>query len=164
MVETGSWALQDILSRAPFRVGVAPFPKGPARQVTIATTDGFGIFAGTQHPEAAWELMEFLISPTYGRAMARANLLQPARQSLVQDWVGFVRESFPAKAENVDIGAFAEGHRQGYSVTAEIFANMDIAQEIAYQAWDEILVLGERPVNDMVAVSRQITEAQGGAG
>ena len=41
-VEDGSWALKDILAKAPFRVGVAPLPAGPAGRVTLATTDGFG--------------------------------------------------------------------------------------------------------------------------
>ena len=89
MVEDGSWALKDILAGAKFRVGVAPFPAGPARRVTLATTDGFGIYSGTRHPEAAWELVKFLISKEYGRAMARANFLQPARASLVEEWAAF---------------------------------------------------------------------------
>lgn len=164
MIESGSWSLQAVLSGAPFRVGVAPFIHGPARRVTIATTDGFGIFAGTRYPDEAWELMKFLISPEYGRAMARANLLQPARESLVGEWVEFVHQAYPDKAADVDVAAFAEGHTQGYSVTAEIFANMDAARELAYQAWDEILVLGEKPVEYLTEVSRQINETQTEAG
>jgi ABC-type glycerol-3-phosphate transport system substrate-binding protein len=78
MVEDGSWALKDILSDARFRLGVAPMPAGPARRVTLATTDGFGIYAGTRHPQESWELLKFLIGKDYGRAMARANFLQPA--------------------------------------------------------------------------------------
>ena len=31
MIEEGSWLLKDILAGANFRVGVAPFPAGPAR-------------------------------------------------------------------------------------------------------------------------------------
>ncbi len=92
MVEDGSWALRDILERlAPFRIGVAPFPAGPQRRVTLATTDGFAVYSGTKHPEAAWELMKFFVSPEYGRAMAEAQLLQPARASLVNEWVEIVR-------------------------------------------------------------------------
>ena len=81
MVEDGSWALKDILEGAKFRVGVAPMPAGPARRVTLATTDGFAIYAGTKYPEAAWELLKFLTSRDYVEAMARAQLLQPARAS-----------------------------------------------------------------------------------
>jgi multiple sugar transport system substrate-binding protein len=160
MVEDGSWALKDILAGADFRVGVAPFPAGPVRQVTLATTDGFGIYAGTQHPDAAWELLKFLVSMDYGRAMARANFLQPARVSLVAEWATFIRQEFPQKARDVDITAFAGGHIKGYSVTTEIFANMADAKKLVYAAWDEIFTWGRAPVEQMVDVCRQLEERQ----
>ncbi len=160
MVEDGSWSLKTILSNAPFRVGVAPFPAGPERKVTLATTDGFGIYAGTKHPDAAWELVKFLISKEYGRAMARANFLQPARASLVNDWIGYIREEFPEKTKDMDLAAFADGHFKGYSVVAEIFANMTDANRIAQEAWDQILTLGQAPTEKMKTASQQIQDAQ----
>lgn len=160
MAEDGSWSLKDTLTNAPFRIGVAPLPAGPVRRVTLATTDGFGIYAGTRHPDAAWELMKFLISKDYGRAMARANFLQPARASLVDEWVSFVRQEFPQKTRDMDIAAFADGHVKGYSVVAEVFADMEDAKRIAYDAWDRILTLGQAPTTWMLEASRQIQEAQ----
>ena len=160
MVEDGSWILKDILSGAPFRIGVAPFPSGPVRKVTLATTDGFGIYAGTKHPEAAWELMKFLIGKDYGRAMARADFLQPARASLVGDWIGYIQEQFPQQTKDVDLAAFAEGQLKGYSVVAEIFANMGDATRIAQDAWDQILTLGQKPTESMLVASQQIQDAQ----
>ena len=160
MVEDGSWSLKTILSNAAFRVGVAPFPAGPARRVTLATTDGFGIYAGTKHPDAAWELVKFLISKEYGRAMARANFLQPARASLLNDWIGYIREEFPEKTKEMDLAAFADGHLKGYSVVAEIFANMTDANRIAQEAWDQILTLGQAPTDQMKAASQKIQDAQ----
>ena len=124
MVEDGSWALKSILSKAQFRLGVAPFPAGPVRKVTLATTDGFGIYAGTKNPEAAWELVKFLISKDYGRAMARAAFLQPARSSIIDDWIGYVRAEYPQQTKDVDLAAFAEGQRKAYSVVAEVLPNM----------------------------------------
>lgn len=160
MVEDGSWALKDILANARFRIGVAPFPAGPARRVTLASTDGFGIYARTRHPREAQQLLRFLVSPDYGRAMARANFLQPARVSLVQDWVDYIRQEFPAETEDLDIAAFADGHINGYSVTAEIFPNMAEASLLASAAWQEIFVLGQAPVSRMVEVSQQIEAVQ----
>jgi multiple sugar transport system substrate-binding protein len=161
MVQDGSWALKDILTEAEFRIGIAPFPAGPARRATLATTDGFGIYAGTRHPEAAWELVKFLISKDYGRAMARANFLQPARASLIDEWVGFVRDEFPEKAKDVDIAAFADAHIKGYSVTAEIFANMADARQLTDAAWNEIFVMGQPLEEQMKTTCQQIQEAQG---
>jgi multiple sugar transport system substrate-binding protein len=162
MVEDGSWALKDILTEADFRLGVAPFPAGPARRVTLATTDGFGMFSGTRHPDAAWELIKFLTSREYGRAMAQANFLQPARASLVDEWVSLIREEFPEKTKDMDLAAFADGHLQGYSVTSEISANMDEAKQITYAAWQQIFVLGKAPVELMQNACQQIETAQQG--
>lgn len=161
MVEDGSWSLKSILSAADFRLGVAPLPSGPVRRATIATTDGFGIFSGTSHPEAAWELMKFLISEEYGLAMARANLLQPARNSLVEEWIQIAREDFPSNTQDLDLAAFAEGAREGYSVTAEIFANMPAVKRMVEDAWDQIFVLGVEPVALMQTISQRVDEVQG---
>jgi multiple sugar transport system substrate-binding protein len=160
MVEDGSWALKDILHGAEFRVGVAPMPAGPARRVTLATTDGFAIYAGTQYPDASWKLLKFLTSKDYGRAMAKANFLQPARASLVDDWVGYIRQEFPEKAQDVDIAAFADGHVKDYSVTAEVFTNQEVARQLTYAAWDQIFTLGQLPVDHMKSVCEQIQAEQ----
>ena len=160
MVEEGSWSLKDILAGSDFRVGVAPFPVGPAGRVTLATTDGYGIYSGTKHPEAAWELVKFLISKDYGRAMARANFLQPARASLVDEWASIIREQFPEKAKDIDISAFADGHINGYSVTAEIFPNMVDAKRITYDAWDQTFTLGQTSMELMQTICPQIEQLQ----
>jgi len=160
MVEDGSWALKDILTEAGFRVGVAPFPAGPVRRVTLATTDGFGIYGGTRHPEAAWELLKFLTGEAYGLAMARANYLQPARASLVDDWIRIIREDFPDASQEMDLDVFAEGHLQGYSVTAETYADMGAAQQAAQKAWEEIFTLGQAPLSRLEEACQQIEAAQ----
>ena len=159
-VEDGSWALKDILANAPFRVGVAPLPAGPAGRVTLATPEGFGIYAGTPHPEEAWQLLKFLISDEYALAMARANFLQPAKASLVDDWAAVIRREFPEAAADVDLAAFADGHINGYSVTAEVFPNMADAKPLAYAAWDSILTLGQGGVEQMADVCEQIEATQ----
>jgi hypothetical protein len=94
--------------------------------------------------------------------MARAHFLQPARASLVQDWVSYVRQEFPEQARDLDIAAFADGQINGYSVTAEIFPNMEVAQQLASAAWQQIFVLGQASVREMIEVSRQIEAAQAG--
>jgi multiple sugar transport system substrate-binding protein len=160
MVEDGSWSLKDILEGASFRIGVAPFPAGPVRRVTLATTDGFGIYAGTKYPEAAWELLKFLVSREYGRAMAETHLLQPARESLVGEWAALVRQQYPEATRDVDLEAFADGHRQGYSVTAEIFADMKSARQFTEAAWQRIFTLGLDPVEEMIRVSANIELSQ----
>jgi multiple sugar transport system substrate-binding protein len=161
MVEDGSWGLKNILENADFRVGVAPMPSGPVKRVTLSTTDGFGIYSQTRHPQEAWELVKFLASKEYGLAMAKANLLQPARLSLVPDWQRFVREQYPEEAKDIDLDVFAAAHREGYSVVQEVFpGNMDEATRLLDDAFTKIFTLGQAQVDIMLNVSRQIEVAQ----
>jgi multiple sugar transport system substrate-binding protein len=148
MVEDGSWALKDILANAEFRVGVAPFPTGPVNHATLSTTDGFAISATTEHPEEAWELLKFLISQEYSLAMAEANFLQPSRSSLIQDWADFVRAEYPEESQALDLEAFADGQVKGYSVTAEVFANMQGVRAATDAAFEDILTLGLAPTEE----------------
>jgi multiple sugar transport system substrate-binding protein len=164
MAEDGSWALNEILSNSKFRVGVAPFPTAPVRKVTSATIDGFGIYAGTRYPDAAWEFVKFLISKDYGRAMAREGLLQPARGSLVDDWVNAVRERFPWQAKEVDIAAFADGHLKGYAVTPEIAADIGSASRIMTNTMEKLITFGEGSADLIKATAQEIDRSQQLAG
>jgi hypothetical protein len=101
-----------------------------------------------------------LTGKEYGRAMARDHLLQPARASLVDEWVAAIRTEYPEKTRDVDIAAFAEGHLQGYSVVAEIFANMEEARQLVLSAWERIFTLGQAPVSMMEEVSQQVEALQ----
>ncbi|MCC6192562.1 MAG: sugar ABC transporter substrate-binding protein [Anaerolineales bacterium] len=164
MVEDGSWALKDILTHAQFSIGVAPLPAGPVRRATLATTDGYGIYAGTRNPEAAWELVKFLTGQEYGRALARTNLLQPARASLVEEWIGFVRNEFVTAAAAADLATFASSHLSGESVTVETFANMNGVRTVTDAAFEEILTLGRAAVAErLLAVCESIGAIQQGA-
>jgi hypothetical protein len=93
--------------------------------------------------------------------MARANFLQPARLSLVDEWAGFVRQEFPAAAHDLDIAVFADGQKQGYSVTAEIFpARMDEVTKLASDAWELLFTLGKTRTGSLVEVAGAIDELQ----
>ena len=160
MVEDGSWSLKRILDSAPFRVGVAPFPGGPAGQTTISSIDGFAIYNGTRYPEDAWEFMKFLISPRYNRAMIRSHLLQPARASLVNEWLTEARNQYPEKTREINLEVFTEARVKGYAAAPEIFNQQEAAQQLAAAAWERIYTLGRAPVSLMSEVSAQIDAAQ----
>lgn len=165
MDEDGSWALKNILEHADFRVGVAPIPAGPVQRVTLSTTDGFGIYSRTRHPEEAWELVKFLVSREYGLAMAEANLLQPARLSLTPDWERFVREQYPTETKDMDLSVFSAPHREGYSVVQEVYPkNMDEATRLLDDAFTKIFTLGQEGVDILPEVSRQIESTQTNTG
>ena len=159
MVEDGSWALKDILANADFRVGVAPFPQGPGGRATLASTDGFAISANTEHPAEAWELLKFLVGKEYGLAMAEANFLQPARAPLVGQWADFVRAEFPEQSAGLDLEAFADGQLRGYSVTAEVFSEMNGVRAATDAAFEDILTLNLAPTAERLEQACREIEA-----
>ncbi len=93
--------------------------------------------------------------------MARANFLQPARLSLVDEWVGFRPRGVPRRGARLDIGVFADGQRQGYSVTAEIFpARMDEVTRLAADAWELLFTLGKTRTDSLIEVASAIDALQ----
>lgn len=160
MIEEGSWLLKDILGNSDFRVGVAMLPRGPRQRVNLTTTDGYGIYTGSQYTDAAWQLVDFLAGPTYGLAMAEANLLQPARASLIPEWVAFVETAFPEQAPELDLTAFTDSHHDGSSTTTEIAENMAEVQPRLTAVFEAIFTRGQAPVSELQAVCAQINQLQ----
>jgi hypothetical protein len=78
----------------------------------------------------------------------------------VGEWIDFVRAEYPEKTRDVDLAAFADGHLKGYSVTAETFANMAEATQIADAAWHQIFTLGQASTDVMHPVCQKIEETQ----
>jgi hypothetical protein len=62
----------------------------------------------------------------------------------------------------VDIAAFADGHRKGYSVVAEIFATMEAARRITDAAWAEIFTFGRAPLENLGAACTAIDTVNSG--
>jgi multiple sugar transport system substrate-binding protein len=160
MIEDGSCSLKAILSQASFPVGIAPMPLGLAGRASLATSDGYAIYAGTRYPEAAWELVKYLVSLDYGRAMATTLFLQPARASLLDEWMGAIRAEFPEKTREIDLRVFADGHLNGTSVVAEVFANQADAMRLAKSTWQQVFTLGQAQSDLIRTLSKQIDQVQ----
>ncbi len=69
MVVTGPWNLGEFARRLPPELkdewGTSPFPgpEGPGSGVSLAGGSSLVVFRGTEHPDAAWRLLEFLSRP-----------------------------------------------------------------------------------------------------
>ena len=93
--------------------------------------------------------------------MAEANLLQPARLSLVARWEALVRQQYPKKTQGMDLDVFAAPHRDGYSVVQETFpTNMAEATSLLRDAFTKIFTLGQASLDILGDVSREIEAAQ----
>lgn len=88
MWQSGSWDISKTAQYCASEWDVALRPSGPTGgRSAIHTTDGFMVFAGTKHPEAAVEFLRWLVSPEAERIMMRRANLQPSRISLGMEYV-----------------------------------------------------------------------------
>lgn len=82
--EWGSCCIQRVMAAVQdqFRWNIGPLPVGPTgkRHAWIGK-DMWGIYAGTKHPEEAWTLVKFLVSPEASAIQARIIGEQPVRIS-----------------------------------------------------------------------------------
>lgn len=88
MSETHSWQLTDYVARAPFDWDVTYLPKGRTGQRgSVVFADGYGVYKGTKHPEAAIRFLKFITSPYAEEVMCTSILsLQPSRKSVAHIW------------------------------------------------------------------------------
>lgn len=77
MLPNGSWLVNDI-PEVDFEVGYIPFPAEDGPGIfTAGLGSGPYISANTEHPEAALEFVNFLVSPEFGRFMVEELTVIP---------------------------------------------------------------------------------------
>lgn len=78
-----------------FTFRITQVPSGPVKRVPLATLDGYGVWAGTPNPDAAVKFLLHLVSPEVNEMRARLQSLQPARRSVLAEWVDITLEEYP---------------------------------------------------------------------
>ena len=101
MYLTGPWDVQTLNEASEnqgLKWAVAPLPSRQ-RRATMLGTENYGICSQTKHPEEAWKLFAFLLSPHAQEYMAQTMEKMPSRTSVVQGAyvnapVGYHRQVF----------------------------------------------------------------------
>jgi multiple sugar transport system substrate-binding protein len=86
MYMTGPWDVQTLAAAAKSRGlkwAVAPLP-GQKRRATMLGTENYAICRQTKHPEEAWKLYAFLLSPHAQEYMAATMEKMPSRTSVIR--------------------------------------------------------------------------------
>jgi multiple sugar transport system substrate-binding protein len=85
----GSWlpgvfaANEDIKDK----IDVAPLPAGPAGRKTVLTSNGYSMYAGSKHPEEAWQFLSFLGGPEGLKIQSDSpTVVQPPTEQSAKVW------------------------------------------------------------------------------
>jgi multiple sugar transport system substrate-binding protein len=82
MYMSGPWDIQTLNRVAGLKWDVAPLPTKKTR-ATMLGTENYAIYSGTKHPEEAWKLFKFLLSPQAQAVMADKLDKMPSRLSVL---------------------------------------------------------------------------------
>lgn len=83
MLCDGSWALQE-LAASGMNIGIAPMPSY-GEVLTTGQAHLHAIAADTEHPEEAWQFLQFLSGMDYQGALVATGLWMPNRHSLYEE-------------------------------------------------------------------------------
>ena len=149
----GSWTLSaysDGLEEGNWAVG--PLPAGPAGDGTVINGLSNAIYAGTEHPDEAWEFVRFLGSEEAQAIASGMGSVWPGISSLNQDYADYW------SGQGVDVSGFqtaAEGPSTGYPLSLNDSVYSQVALEQFNQVW-----LGE--VDAGTAAEEVASEANAG--
>lgn len=84
MVFEGGWLIPYMTTTYPnVQYGIAPLPIGPSgKPANLSFTNAWSAYAGTKHPEAAWELIKYMAGPTVQQSNLTAGFALPTLKSL----------------------------------------------------------------------------------
>jgi multiple sugar transport system substrate-binding protein len=82
MEANGSW-LVPTHEAAGIDLGIAPLPKGPAGHATSINPTGTVVYANTKSPDAAWEFVKYLASPTAQTMLMELRASLPANKEVL---------------------------------------------------------------------------------
>jgi multiple sugar transport system substrate-binding protein len=146
----GDWDLDTYQSSMPAGSwGVAALPTGPAGSGTVFNGLTDAIYAGTKHPQQAWELEEWLGSADSEKIVTDTGTVWAAIPSLDQ---GFITAW---KAKGIDVSAFYQGSQGttiGYPLTTQGTAFTTVVLKDMNQVWLDQMT-PQAAANDITSVS-----------
>ncbi|MDO4521858.1 MAG: sugar ABC transporter substrate-binding protein [Eubacteriales bacterium] len=83
MLVDGSWSLQE-LAASGMNIGMAPLPSY-GEVLTTGQAHLHAIASTTEHPEEAWQFLQFLSGMDYQGALVKTGLWMPNRYSMYED-------------------------------------------------------------------------------
>jgi len=91
-----TWYMSEGLNELPFKYGIAPlFYNQNGQRISRIHADLFTIPKSAKNKDAAWEVMKWLVAPEQIVDVCKIYGCLPARQSVEQDYLDYMKERFP---------------------------------------------------------------------
>lgn len=154
---SGAWPVNSFLNpRYPYyqedvarHYGIAVFPEGPAGQVTYLGGSNLGIVQTSQHPHAAWKLIQFLTSSESQVRHSRHIGMLPSRYSALEELL----ESAPTRVAEVF------RHSLRVARTLPCAATLGTIERIVGRATQNLLAAVRENRYSQTLLSQELTKA-----
>lgn len=87
LIIEGGWLIPYLEQKAPsMQYGIAPLPIAPnGQRGDLIFTNAWSAYAGTRHPDAAWELIKYMTGQTVQQSVLNEGFALPTLKSLAND-------------------------------------------------------------------------------
>jgi multiple sugar transport system substrate-binding protein len=132
---TGGWGWWQFPGlEEEFNWGVAALPYGAAGRRAVIFTDPWMMSASTPHPQEAWTLLKYLVSPEVQQGWMELTKAPPARISLAESWYSQFTTMTPAEVEELHI----TGLQNGRESPNHLLVRFDQLNQVVSSALDPI--------------------------
>ncbi len=108
---TDSWDMYIFRDITDFKWGIAALPYGDAGRLGMIQTDSWAISKGSAHPEEAWTLLKYIVSPEVLAQFSQQTGLAPSRISALEGWYQTFASFDPEKLKETHLGSFTYGRK-----------------------------------------------------
>jgi ABC-type glycerol-3-phosphate transport system substrate-binding protein len=155
------FSLADALPEGSWNIGHVA--KGPVDQASMGAPDIWCVYKGVAergNQDAVWDFLKWMsVSDYYQDSVARVAGRIPGLISAANKWPDTLR-SLDARLGPVELEVVIDQLTSGEARAPQLFRYQSIADELINPAMDSIFLEGKAPVDIMVEVAQQVTDAQ----
>jgi multiple sugar transport system substrate-binding protein len=129
---SGFWNYAPI---SDFKWGAAALPFGAPGRKDVLFTDPWMMSSKTAHPQEAWTLLKYLVSPVVQASWTKATLTPPVRTSLLDPWYASFPGMAPADVQEVFLGSL----KYGQEGPNHLLVRFDLLDKVVGAALDPII-------------------------
>jgi ABC-type glycerol-3-phosphate transport system substrate-binding protein len=134
-------------------------PLGPVRRSSYLVTDGYGMSAGTQWPEAAWEVMHYLSGPINQEIRMRTVGRMAVRMSTMQHYEEAMLDLEPSMAD-MNLPVVIEAFEMAYGTDDQRFLCQAEAEEVINPLLEKVFIIGDTPVSELADACPDVEAVQ----
>jgi multiple sugar transport system substrate-binding protein len=151
---TGVWGWWNYGDVKNFKWAVAALPYGGPNRKDVVFTDPWMLSSKTAHPQEAWTLLKYLVSPDVQTSWTKLTGAPPVRTSLLDGWY----KQFPSMTPEQVKEVFQGSLKYGRESPNHLLVRFDQLDQVVGAAMDPITNNKQAAADVLPAANKKLTE------